>query len=61
MSNYYAAISAVIFAVVAIAHLIRISRRWAVHIGPYSVPISLSWIGLAIAAVLAIWGFMQLG
>jgi hypothetical protein len=25
------------------------------------VPMSLSWIGLAIAALLAIWGFMQLG
>jgi hypothetical protein len=44
-----------------IGHLIRIMRGWAVHIGPYSVPMSLSWIGLAIAAVLAIWGFMQLG
>jgi hypothetical protein len=61
MSNYYAAVSALIFAVVAIVHLIRILRNWAVHIGPYSVPVSLSWIGLIIAALLAIWGFMQLG
>jgi hypothetical protein len=61
MSTYYAAVSALIFAVVAIAHLIRISRGWAVHIGSRSVPMSLSWIGLAIAALLAIWGFMQLG
>jgi hypothetical protein len=61
MSNYYAAVSTLIFAAVAIAHLIRVMRGWAVHIGPYSVPMSLSWIGLAIAALLAIWGFMQLG
>jgi hypothetical protein len=61
MSNYYAAVSALIFAVVAIVHLIRILRGWAVHIGPYTVPMSLSWIGLIIAALLAIWGFMQLG
>jgi hypothetical protein len=60
MSNYYAAVSAVVFAVVAIAHLIRVLRRWAVHIGPYSVPMSLSWIGSVVAALLAIWGFMQL-
>ena len=59
MSNHYAAVSALVFAVVAIAHLIRILRGWTVHIGPYSVPMSVSWIGLAIAAVLAIWGFMQ--
>ena len=61
MINYYAAVSALIFAVVAIVHLIRILRGWAVHIGPHAVPMSLSWIGLIIAAVLAIWGFMQLG
>jgi hypothetical protein len=61
MSNYYAAVSALIFAVVAIAHLLRILRGWAVRIGSHSVPMSLSWIGLAIAALLAIWGFMQLG
>jgi hypothetical protein len=61
MLNYYAAVSALIFAVVAIVHLIRILRGWAVHIGPHSVPMSLSWIGLVIAALLAIWGVMQLG
>ena len=61
MLNYYAAVSALIFAAVAIVHLIRILRGWAVHIGPYAVPMSLSWIGLVIAALLAIWGFMQLG
>jgi hypothetical protein len=61
MLNYYAAASALIFAIVAIVHLIRILRGWAVHIGPYAVPMSLSWIGLMIAALLAIWGFMQLG
>ena len=61
MSNSYAAVSATIFAVVATAHLIRILRSWTVHIGPHAVPMSLSWIGLAIAALLSICGFMQLG
>ena len=61
MSNHYAVVSALVFAVVAIAHLVRILRRWTVHIGPYSVPMSLSWIGLLIAALLALWGFTQLG
>jgi hypothetical protein len=61
MINYYAAASALIFAIVAIVHLIRILRGWAVQIGPHPVPMSLSWIGLIIAALLAIWGFMQLG
>jgi hypothetical protein len=61
MSNYYAAVSALIFAVVAIAHLIRILKGWTAQIGSYSVPMSLSWIGLLVGGLLAIWGFMQLG
>jgi hypothetical protein len=60
MSNYYAAVSALIFAVVALAHLVRIIKGWAVQIGSSSVSLSVSWIGFAVAALLAIWGFMQL-
>ncbi len=60
MSNYYAVVSAVIFALVAVAHLVRLIKGWAVQIGPYSVPMSLSWVGLVVAALIAVWGFMQL-
>jgi hypothetical protein len=59
MSNSYATISALIFALVAIAHLVRLVKQWAVQIGSTSVPMSVSWIGLIIAALLAIWGFYQ--
>jgi hypothetical protein len=59
MSNYYAAVSVLIFAVVALAHLFRILKQWTVQIGPFAVPMSVSWIGLVIAALLSIWGFMQ--
>jgi hypothetical protein len=59
MSNSYATVSALIFAVVAIAHLVRLIKQWAVQIGPTSVPMSVSWVGLIIAALLAIWGFDQ--
>jgi hypothetical protein len=61
MSNYYAAVSALIFTVVAFVHLARIIKRWAVQIGPLSVSMSVSWVGLVIASLLAIWGFTQLG
>jgi len=50
-----------IFAVVAVGHLTRLLKRWPVQIGPVSVPMSVSWIGLPIAALISIWGFMQLG
>jgi hypothetical protein len=59
MSNAYATLSALIFAIVAIAHLMRIIKQWAVQIGPTSIPMSVSWAGLIIAALLAIWGFAQ--
>jgi hypothetical protein len=60
MSTYYAMISALMFAVVAVAHLIRLLNRWTVQAGPYSVPMSVSWIGLVIAALISAWGFTQL-
>jgi hypothetical protein len=56
----YAVVSAMIFAVVAVGHAIRLVNRWAVQVGPYSVPMSVSWIGLVIAALISVWGFTQL-
>ncbi len=61
MSNAYAAISALIFAVVAIAHVVRLIKRWTVQIGPYNVSMNVSWTALVVSALIAIWGFMQLG
>jgi len=61
MSNSYAAITALIFAIVALAHIVRVMYRWAVQIGPLSISMSASWVAFVIAALLAIWGFMQLG
>jgi len=55
----YAAVTALIFAIVAILHFVRLVKRWPVHIGSYSAPMSLSWVGLAVSGLLAIWGFMQ--
>jgi hypothetical protein len=60
MSNSYALISALIFALVAVAHVLRLVNRWTVAIGPYNVSMNVSWAALVISALLAIWGFMQL-
>jgi hypothetical protein len=30
-----------------------------VQIGPHSVSMTVSWVGLVVAALLAIWGFSQ--
>ena len=46
----------VIFAAVALLHLVRIYLGWPVMIGDWSVPMWLSWIGLIIAGGLAFFG-----
>jgi len=57
---YYTAVSAFIFVLVAVGHLVRLFNQWAVRIGPFSFSMSLSWLGLVVAALLAIWGLTLL-
>jgi hypothetical protein len=54
----YAVVTAVIFAFVAIMHGWRIYKQWEVQIGPHFVSMTVSWVGLVVAALLAIWGFL---
>lgn len=61
MSTSYAAVSALIFGIVALVHLARLAKGWAVQVGSFAVPMSVSWIGLPVSALLAIWGVTQLG
>ena len=46
----------VIFAVVALFHLVRTYMDWPVMIGDWSVPMWVSWIGLVVAGGLAFFG-----
>ena len=61
MSNSYAIVSALIFAPVAIMHVVRLIKRWTVVIGSYNVSMNVSWVALVVAALIAIWGFTQFG
>jgi len=49
-------VAGVIFAIVALLHLLRIYMGWPVVIGDWSVPMRVSWIALVVAGILAIWG-----
>ena len=60
MSNPYAAVSALIFAIVSVMHVVRLINRWPVVIGPYNISMNASWVALVVGALLSIWGFMQL-
>jgi hypothetical protein len=42
---------------VTLFHLIRIFEDWPIIIGDWSVPKSLSWVGLVVAGGLALLGF----
>ena len=56
MVKSYVAISAIIFALVAIAHVIRIVQGWQVQLGDLGVAMSVSWVALVVSAALAVWG-----
>jgi len=60
MVKSYIAISAIIFALVAIGHLVRIVQGWQVQLGEVGVAMSVSWAALVVSAALAVWGAMLL-
>ena len=60
MAKSYIAMSAIIFALVAIVHLVRIVQGWQVQLDDIGVAISVSWIALAVSAILALWGALVL-
>jgi len=53
----FSIVAGVIFAVVALFHLVRIYMDWPVMIADWSVPKWVSWFGLIVAGGLAIFGF----
>jgi hypothetical protein len=61
MSDSSATISASVFVVVAFVHLAKPVKCWPVKVAAYSVPMSVSWLGMPVSALLAIWSFLQLG
>ena len=60
MTKTYLAISIVIFGLVALGHLARVLQGWQAKLGPYDIPMYVSWGGLVAAGILAIWGATQL-
>lgn len=50
-------ISGVIFAAVAVLHMLRLFYGWTAQIGGWDVPMWFSGGGLVVAALLALWNF----
>jgi hypothetical protein len=57
----YLLVSAIVFSLVALAHVARIVFGWSVVVGGWSVPMWLSWIALLVTGGLAYFGFSLAG
>ena len=53
----YCVVSGILFALVALAHLLRIVNGVSIHLDEYVVQMFASWIGFIVPAVLAAWAF----
>jgi hypothetical protein len=52
----YNVVASVIFALVALLHLLRIYMGWPIAIGGWTAPMWVSWIGLVVAGGLSYFG-----
>jgi hypothetical protein len=57
--NTYATVTAMLFLVMGIVHLLRIILGWHVEIGGLSIPFWVSWLALPVTGALAYYGFTQ--
>jgi hypothetical protein len=48
-------IAALLFAIFAIAHAVRLYKHAEVMVATHPIPLEVSWVALIIAAVLCIW------
>ena len=53
----YFFVTAVVFSVIGLLHLLRIVVGWEAIAGGWSIPMWLSWVAMIVAAVLAVQGF----
>ena len=52
-------VTATLFIVMTIMHLLRIILGWQVEIGGLSIPFWVSWLGVLVAGALAYFGYTQ--
>ena len=55
----YNTITAALFLVIAVTHLLRIIFGWSAQIGGLDIPVWVSWLAVVIAGALAYFGFRQ--
>ena len=55
----YNTLTAVLFLVIAVTHLLRIIFGWSAQIGGLDIPVWVSWLALVVSGGLAYFGFRQ--
>ncbi len=51
----YLVVSATVFGLVAVIHLVRALSGWAFVVGSVTIPVFASWIGFILSAALSVW------
>lgn len=51
----YFILSGGLFGLIALGHILRLVNQTPVQLGSWSVPLSLSWLGLFVAGFLCLW------
>ena len=54
----YMIFTACLFALLAIAHLLRLTLGWSAQLGTWSVPLWLSVVAVLVCGMVATWGFV---
>jgi hypothetical protein len=60
-ASRYCMISGLLFALVAVGHLLRVVNDWPILVGDMAIPMWLSWFGTVVPAFLAAWAFRIAG
>lgn len=53
----YLLTSAILFALLAVLHLVRIIAHWSIQIGTATFPLWGSWLALLVGIALSLWAF----
>lgn len=57
----YSLVSASLFALFAVGHIVRAAQSLSFQVGATSIPVWVSWVIAVIAAGLSVWGFRSRG
>ena len=58
--NAYLNVTGILFGLITVVHVLRLTYGWPVTVGSWQVPIVLSWAGAAIAGGLCLWAIVLL-